>query len=77
VFGEAWASEIERDLRENLSPFSSQQGYDAVSTLGNVIERTVNTGDDGIIRHAIRVIDENQLWSYHWDVLGRIPPMNH
>ncbi|WP_137043749.1 RNA-directed DNA polymerase [Pseudolabrys sp. FHR47] len=67
VFGESWPSEFERDIRESLMPIANK--LDPVGTLGRIIERATRENDDGIIRHAIRVIDDLYLWNGQWELL--------
>lgn len=67
VLGESWPSEFERELKLSLSLYD--QGYDIVSTLIKIVDAAVERNDDGIIRHAIRKIDENKLWKRDWDIL--------
>jgi hypothetical protein len=67
VFGETWPSQIERAISENLK--ASDDGADPVPTLGMIVERAVESNDDGIIKNAIRVIDRKRLWSEDWDLL--------
>jgi Reverse transcriptase (RNA-dependent DNA polymerase) len=69
VFGESWPTEVERELQQSLQPFMSLLNPDPVSTLGKIVERARNAEDDGIIRHAIRTIDEHNWWTSNWDVL--------
>jgi hypothetical protein len=67
VFGETWPSEFEKEIRECLAPFN--RGSDPIATFGKIIERASHDNDDGIIKHALRVIDDNKLWSRDWDVI--------
>jgi hypothetical protein len=77
VFSESWPSEFENELRESLyvdphMPWDVAQSArrrDPISTFGKIIDRATKDGDDGIIRHAIRIIDDQRLWTANWDVL--------
>lgn len=69
VFGEEWPFEFEREIKEGLKPFGKHSGVDPLSTLSKVVARATQQNDDGIIRHAIRIIDENKLWSSDWPML--------
>jgi hypothetical protein len=68
VFGETWPSELETELRQSLGLFSKLVGYDPMSTFGKIIDRATQDNDDGIIKHALRVIDEHKLWSHNWEI---------
>ncbi len=68
VFGESWAFEIADELRGAFPFFGTPRG-DQIATLGKIIDRARSTNDDGVIRHAIRKLDEQHAWDRHWDVL--------
>jgi hypothetical protein len=68
VFGESWPSEFEKEIRDCLSPFARVSGVDPIATFGKIIDRASRDNDDGIIKHALRVIDDNKLWSANWDI---------
>lgn len=69
VFGDSWPYEFNKEISESFSPTRKRLGLDPVSTLGKIVDRATVENDDGIIRHAIRRIDETRLWSTEWDVL--------
>jgi hypothetical protein len=66
IFGDGWPTEIENQIEY---AFSSLSHGDPVTILSGIIEKATTTNDDGIIRHAIRKLDESQHWTAHWDVL--------
>jgi hypothetical protein len=67
VLGETWSLQMARAISENLN--SDDEDADPVQTLGMIIERAVETNDDGIIKNAIRVMDRKRLWSQDWNLL--------
>ena len=69
VFGESWPSELERELRDSLKFPGNSPGMDPISTFGKIIDWATRENDDGIIKHAIRVIDERRLWIGNWEIL--------
>ncbi len=69
VFRQSWSSGFERDIRDALRPSGRRAGSDIVSVVGSVIEQAARGGDDGIIKRAVRVIDEQKLWSADWELL--------
>ena len=69
VFRQSWSSGFERDIRDALRHGVERRGSDTVSVVGNVIEQAARDGDDGIIKRAIRVIDEQRLWAADWELL--------
>ncbi|MDZ4110203.1 MAG: RNA-directed DNA polymerase [Brevundimonas sp.] len=70
VLGESWPSDLERDLDRSLSKYPFMKtGQDSVSTFGKILETANRRNDEGIIRHAIKKIDERKSWSDNWDVL--------
>lgn len=72
IFGEAWPYELEKEICEAFSgdpSRSKKANSNSMSVLGKVIDRASNEGDDGIIRHIIRIADENRLWNSNWEIL--------
>jgi len=69
VFGETWPSEFEKELRNCLEPSARVTDVDPIATFGKIIDRASRDNDDGIIKHALRVIDGNKLWSRNWDIV--------
>jgi hypothetical protein len=67
VFGESWPTELEKEIREALSPLAKEAN--TVAMLSKVVDRATKESDDGMIRHAIRKVDDNKLWTSHWNVL--------
>lgn len=67
IFGESWPTELERDLRRAFG--AGPEKEDEVAALGRIINRATSENDDGMIRHAIRKLDEHHLWKKHWEVL--------
>lgn len=68
VFGETWPAQIERAISENFHE-SRNDTPDTVAVLGMIVERAVETNDDGIIKNAIRVFDRRTVWRRHWALL--------
>jgi len=68
VFGEDWPSDFQNDVVECLQHWDIKE-RDVLSILSNLISKAAESGDDGIIRHVIRKIDENHLWSRKWPLL--------
>ncbi|MEI5682767.1 RNA-directed DNA polymerase [Mesorhizobium sp. CCNWLW179-1] len=68
VFGEDWPFEFDKEILLSLTDKDSDKN-ESLSILSKVVERATITEDDGIIRHAIRRIDEKKLWSSDWDLL--------
>ena len=69
TLGESWPVEFERELKLSLTHNWRGSNYDAVSTLSKIVDKATSESDDGMIRHAIRKIDENNLWDEEWEVL--------
>lgn len=69
VFGDSWPMEFERDLIESFSAWHPRAGSDQVSTLSKIVDRSTRENDDGMIKHAIRKIDQHELWNGNWEVL--------
>ncbi|SSC71452.1 unnamed protein product [Ciceribacter sp. T2.26MG-112.2] len=67
VFADDWPFEFDKEIIASLEPGSNPN--EALGVLTSMIERATTTNDDGLIRHAIRVIDERRLWSRDWDLL--------
>jgi hypothetical protein len=65
VFGEDWPFEFEKEVSESLKPGSP----DGLATLSKIVDRATVNNDEGIIRHAIRKIDEGRFWSRDWHML--------
>jgi hypothetical protein len=68
VFGDTWPSQIERAISEEFLPYG-QADADSVAVLGTIVEQTVASNDDGIIKRAIRIFDRRRLWRNHWNIL--------
>jgi len=68
VFGEDWPFSFDKEIVDSLRGHGSNKN-EALAILSNIVDRATVTSDDGIIRHAIRKIDENRLWSSDWEIL--------
>lgn len=68
VFADSWPFEFDRELINSLKSWDRRKN-ETLSILSKVIEEATRTGDDGIIRHAIHVIDDAKLWDRDWDLL--------
>lgn len=69
VFGESWPFEFDDDLRSAFSPGPAQHAKDPVATLSRIVDRAVSDNDEGIIRHAIKTLDEGRMWHRDWPLL--------
>lgn len=69
TLGETWPSDFERWLKRSFGIGLFARDYDPIATLANIIDRANRENDDGMIRHAIRKLDENRLWDRGWEVL--------
>ena len=66
VFGEAWPSEFEDEIKSELA--KGEKGK-PLAVLGKIIERATQDNDEGIVKRIIRTIDGNRLWDSDWGVL--------
>lgn len=66
-----WPVEIRRELERfgESSESTQSQISDLAIYLDEIIRRANQTGDDGIIKFAIRVIDRQHLWKKYWEVI--------
>jgi len=71
AIGEAWPSELKREIKQSFDGIRSRRprAEDITALLAQVIDRSVTSQDDGIIKYAIRQIDRTRAWSDRWDVL--------
>lgn len=71
VFADNWPFEFDRELVESLQQgiISRRRKNETLSILSKIIEETSERGDEGIVRHAIRVLDEAKMWSTNWELL--------
>lgn len=68
VFADDWPFEFDKELIESLGRPRKQRN-ETLSILAKITEVATTSGDDGIIRHAIRLIDDNRLWDQQWELL--------
>lgn len=68
VFGDDWPFNHDKELREAFSPLGAP-AYDPVALLSKIVNDAIVQNDDGIIRHAVKKIDEQKLWVHRWDIL--------
>jgi hypothetical protein len=68
ILGDSWPAEFERDIKQSFVP-RYVRTRDPIVTLSAMIERANEQSDDGMIRHAIRKLDENSFWDGEWEVL--------
>ncbi|OCJ14909.1 hypothetical protein A6U89_22670 [Agrobacterium sp. B133/95] len=68
VFADDWPFEFDKELIESLGRDRKQKN-ETLSILAKITEVATTSGDDGIIRHAIRLIDDNRLWDRQWGLL--------
>ncbi|WHS94254.1 RNA-directed DNA polymerase [Sinorhizobium kummerowiae] len=68
VFADDWPFEFDRELIDSLEGGRKHRN-ETLSILAKITEVAATSGDDGLIRHAIRLIDENRLWDTNWSLL--------
>ena len=69
TLGDSWPSDFERQIKGAFGSILFSKDHDPIVTLGSIIERANAQSDDGMIRHAIRKIDQNKLWDRNWEIL--------
>lgn len=69
VLGEAWPKNLETLLHRSFGIVFGRPKTDPVTAISDVFAMVNEHGDDGIIRHAIRYIDEKRWWTRNWDIL--------
>lgn len=72
AIGETWPTELKNEIseafpRHRFGPRVKAQ--DITALLSKIIDRSVSSHDDGIIKYAIRQIDRARSWDQRWDVL--------
>lgn len=70
VVAEVWPYDLEAQLEaalqeEKVARYESR----IVSLLGNIVEQSASSSDDGIIKFFIRKLDNWRSWDSHWSVL--------
>lgn len=70
VVAEVWPYDLEAQLEaalreEKVARYESR----IVSLLGNIVEQSASSSDDGIIKFFIRKLDNWRRWDSHWSVL--------
>lgn len=70
VVAEVWPYDLEAQLEAalELTPVSRYEGR-IVSLLGNIIEHSTKSSDDGIIKFFLRKLDNWRKWDTHWTLL--------
>jgi hypothetical protein len=70
VVAEVWPYDLEAQLEAalELRPVSRYEGR-IVSLLGNIIEQSSRSSDDGIIKFFLRKLDNWRMWDTHWSLL--------
>lgn len=70
IISESWPYHLENQL-ENviLSEKPAQQAARLVSILGNIVEYSSSSQDDGIIKFFLRRLDNWSAWNDHWETL--------
>ncbi|WP_313664317.1 RNA-directed DNA polymerase [Shinella sp.] len=68
VFADDWPFEFDKELIESLGRPRKQKN-ETLAILAKITEVATTSGDDGLIRHAIRLIDDNRLWDEQWELL--------
>lgn len=73
AIGETWPTELKKEISEAFPRLSFGRrrirAQDITALLAKIIDRSVASQDDGIIKYAIRQIDRAQSWDDRWDVL--------
>jgi hypothetical protein len=71
VFGEHWPADVESEIKASMfgGSYYFSKNTDPVSALSKIIQLSVDASDDGIVKHAIRKLDELRCWSLNWEVL--------
>ncbi|MGO7582401.1 hypothetical protein ACC689_09655 [Rhizobium ruizarguesonis] len=68
VFADDWPFEFDRELTQSLQGRARHKN-ETLSILSKITDLATTSGDDGIVRHAIRLIDEERLWDEKWEIL--------
>jgi hypothetical protein len=70
VVAEVWPYDLEAQLESALNEEKVTR-YESriVSLLGNIVEQSASSSDDGIIKFFIRKLDNWRKWDSHWSVL--------
>jgi hypothetical protein len=70
VVSEVWPYDLEAQLEDALAHDKIAQ-YESriVSLLGNIVEHSSRSSDDGIIKFFIRKLDNWRKWDSHWTIL--------
>lgn len=76
VFGDSWPSEFEEELIGAFRNVRFGRRKDPVAVLGKIIDASIKENDDGMIKHAIRKLDEHQLWGQNWEILEHFLAQN-
>lgn len=65
-----WPVTIRRELERFANPFLGELNKDDLTAYLDEVIRTANQEeDDGIIKYAIRKIDQQELWTRYWDTI--------
>ncbi|MBO6633745.1 RNA-directed DNA polymerase [Parvibaculum sp.] len=76
VFGDSWPSEFEEELVSAFGDAHFGRRRDPVAVLGKIIDTSIRENDDGMIKHAIRKLDEHRLWGRNWEILEHFLAQN-
>lgn len=70
VVAEVWPYDLEAQLESALKEEKVAR-YESriVSLLGNIVEQSASSSDDGIIKFFIRKLDNWRKWDSHWSLL--------
>ena len=69
ILGDSWPAETEARLKHVLSAKNGSSKYDIVAAFSGIIDNVNRNNDEGIIRHAIKKIDQHQLWISNWNII--------
>lgn len=69
LLGDSWPYDLVEDLKSALKPWRPKGSIDPVSVMNRLVDRAVSENDDGVIRYALRRLDEAKSWNQSWGVL--------
>lgn len=69
ILSENWPYHIETQIEEILKSESTKHEARFVSLLGNVVEYSSSSQDDGVIKFFLRRFDRWKAWDTHWTIM--------
>lgn len=64
-----WPVTIRRELNTFSGEYDRSKRTDLIHVLDEILRITNDNRDDGIVKYAIRKIDELEIWDAYWEVL--------